>query len=127
MLQAEDVSNLVILRGAVAGELLHRDLQSGSAVVQFDVATMLTDHERTVKATVPVSWVDPSTVALAPVKEGLVVVVVGTVRRRFFRVGGSTQSRTEVVAEAVIPSRRTKQVAQVLAAASDQLRGVAAA
>jgi single-strand DNA-binding protein len=31
--------------------------------------------------------------------------VTGHVRRRFFRAGGGTQSRTEVVADAVVPVR----------------------
>jgi single-strand DNA-binding protein len=37
------------------------------------------------------------------------VVVVGRVRRRFFQAGGTTQSRTEVVAEAVVPARQAKR------------------
>jgi hypothetical protein len=36
-------------------------------------------------------------------------VVVGRVRRRFFKTPGGTQSRTEVVAEAVIPARQAKR------------------
>jgi single-strand DNA-binding protein len=35
---------------------------------------------------------------------------VGRVRRRFFRAGGYTQSRTEVVAENVLRTRQAKQV-----------------
>ena len=31
--------------------------------------------------------------------------MVGRVRRRFFRAGGVTQSRTEVVADEVVPTR----------------------
>ena len=34
------------------------------------------------------------------------VVVVGRVRRRFFRAGGATASRTEVVADRVVPARQ---------------------
>ena len=41
---------------------------------------------------------------------GVDVVVIGTVRRRFFRVGGATQSRTEIVADVVIPARRRRRV-----------------
>ena len=36
------------------------------------------------------------------------VVVVGRVRRRFFHAGGATQSRTEVVADKVLPVRSKK-------------------
>jgi hypothetical protein len=31
------------------------------------------------------------------------------VRRRFFQAGGTTQSRTEVVADAVVPARQAKR------------------
>ena len=52
------------------------------------------------------------------------------VRRRFFRAGGSTQSRTEVVADKVIPVRRAKAaeraVAEALAAAEELWFGSAA-
>jgi single-strand DNA-binding protein len=34
---------------------------------------------------------------------------VGRVRRRFFRAGGTTQSRTEVVADSVVPARQAKR------------------
>ena len=34
------------------------------------------------------------------------VLVTGRIRRRFFRAGGVTQSRTEVVATDVVPTRR---------------------
>lgn len=55
----------------------------------------------------PVVWFAPPAGAtdLEPDTE---VVVVGRVRRRFFRAAGSTQSRTEVVADKVIPARRAK-------------------
>jgi len=50
------------------------------------------------------------------------VVVTGRVRRRFYRAGGATQSRTEVVAHAVVRAgdgRRVRRlVDQALAAAS---------
>jgi hypothetical protein len=39
----------------------------------------------------------------------------GSIRRRFFRAGGATQSRTEVVAEQVIAADRRRQVIRALA------------
>jgi single-strand DNA-binding protein len=45
------------------------------------------------------------------------VVVVGRTRRRFFRAGGSTQSRTEVVAEQVVAARQAKRCRQVVVGA----------
>jgi single-strand DNA-binding protein len=48
-------------------------------------------------------------------------VVTGRVRRRFFRSGGATASRTEVVAERVIPARQVVRVAKALACVADQI------
>ena len=45
------------------------------------------------------------------------VVVVGRVRRRWFRSGGATQSRTEVLAVEVLPARSTKRVAKLVSTA----------
>ena len=45
---------------------------------------------------------------------GAEVVVTGHVRRRFFRAGGGTQSRTEVVADAVVPARSRARVRRAI-------------
>jgi single-strand DNA-binding protein len=113
-------TNLVVLRGRTANTPALRDLPSGSVVAQFDVVTPIDDRGST--SAVPVAWPDPSPSALARVGEAMDIVVVGTVRRRFFRVGGATQSRTEVVAELVIPARRRKQVDAALQTVADLLR-----
>jgi single-strand DNA-binding protein len=62
---------------------------------------------------VPVVWFDapPRAMNLDVDQE---VLVVGRVRRRFFRSGGATQSRTEVVAEEVLPTRMVKKVAAAI-------------
>jgi single-strand DNA-binding protein len=75
---------------------------------------------------VPIAWNDPTSAQLGVLIPGAEVVVVGTVRRRFFRVGGATQSRTEVVADAVIPARRHKRVSAALREAADRLLDLAA-
>jgi hypothetical protein len=49
------------------------------------------------------------------------MLVVGRVRRRFFRTGAGTQSRTEVVAEAVVNARHTKRAAAALERAQTRL------
>jgi hypothetical protein len=41
-------------------------------------------------------------------------VVVGQVRQRFFRAGGATATRTEVVAHDLAPTRRPRQVERLL-------------
>ncbi len=115
-------TNLVVLRGTVAHAPALRDLPSGSVVAQFDLITAVHQDGRVAPITVPVAWTDPSSSDLTRVGEGVAVVVVGTVRRRFFRVAGATQSRTEVVADAVVPAQRRKQVDKMLHAVADGLR-----
>ena len=115
------LSNLAVIRGSVPNDPQPRDLRSGGVVVQFDVATRVESGGREVKVSVPVAWHDPTSTQLGALVAGVDVVVVGTVRRRFFRVGGSTQSRTEVVASAVVPARRRKQVDAALRGAAERL------
>ena len=119
-------TNVVVLRGTVRGTPTSRELPSGSNVLQFDLATVVVDPGapavRSTVVSVPVAWTDPSDAA-ALVVEGSELVVTGTVRRRFFRVGGATQSRTEVVVDAVVPVRRRKQVADALAVLAARMVG----
>ncbi len=111
-------ANVAFVRGVVRAEPVTRELPAGGVVAQFDLSV------RTGSSTcsVPVAWADPSAAALAGVRDGTELLVVGSVQRRFFRVGGATQSRTEVVAESVIPVRRHKQVAAAIDAVIDALR-----
>ena len=57
-----------------------------------------------------------------PVEPGAEVVVSGRVRRRFFRAGGVTQSRTEVVADAVVATRQAKRARSLVSAAARRLQ-----
>jgi hypothetical protein len=59
--------------------------------------------------TVPVAWFDPPSGG-PELRAGDRVVVTGRVRRRFFRAGGATASRTEVLAEEVLSTRRRRAV-----------------
>ncbi len=113
------VGNLAVIRGAVPHEPHVRELAGGGVVAQFDVNTRI---DR-VNVSVPIAWNDPSPAQLGVLVAGVDVVVVGTVRRRFFRVGGATQSRTEVVADSVIPARRAKRVDAALRDVADRLIG----
>ena len=110
-------SNLVVLRGAITNGPTQRELPSGSVVTQFDLTTPLAPPEKPAAVSVPVSWPDPPPAAVKWLEPGEPMVVVGTVRRRFFRVNGATQSRTEVVAERVVPQRRAKTARQAIHAA----------
>jgi single-strand DNA-binding protein len=104
--------NLVVLRGTLAAEVRLRELPSGSALAQFDVTT----RDDTGTQSVPVAWFDPPPSA-AELEAGAELVVLGSVRRRFYRAGGATQSRTEVVADKVVPARRGRDVRRILEAA----------
>lgn len=119
--ETSSLDNLAVVRGAVPHEPQRRALPSGGVVVQFDVSTRLFAEGREVSASVPIAWNDPPEAALGAIVAGVEVVVVGTVRRRFFRVNGVTQSRTEVVAQSVLPARRRKQVAAELQHAAERL------
>jgi single-strand DNA-binding protein len=104
-------NNLVVLRGTLVADPRLRELPSGSVLSQFDVTT----RDDTGTQSVPVAWFEPPPSGV-PAVAGDDVVVIGSVRRRFFRVGGATQSRTEVIAEQVIPARRSRQVDRSLGA-----------
>ena len=108
--------NVVVLGGRLTRPAEVRTLASGERLATYEVA--VPSDERA--GSVPVVWPGPP--ASAEVfAAGLEVVVVGWVRRRFFRAGGATQSRTEVVAEAVVPARQAKRAAAVVERARGRL------
>jgi single-strand DNA-binding protein len=89
--------NVAVLRGHLSRAPEVRTLPSGDVVVAYEVTVRPSDGPA---ETVPVAWPD------APVRAQRLaadteVVVVGRVRRRFFRTGGVLASRTEVVADGV--------------------------
>jgi single-stranded DNA-binding protein len=101
-------ANLVVLVGRCAAEPTARVLATGKECLQF---TLLTIGDDLVRRSVPV------VVERAPVGvlgKGTELVVVGQVRQRFFRAGGATATRTEVVAHDLAPTRRPRQVEQLL-------------
>jgi len=54
------------------------------------------------------------------------LLAIGRVKRRFFRVGGATQSRTELVADRVLPMAPEEDVRTVLADAASKISAVIA-
>jgi single-strand DNA-binding protein len=121
--------NLVVLRGALSRPPEARELRSGDLIVSYDVTVPGRDGGPA--ESVPVVWfAPPAGAAAADLDPGTEVVVVGRVRRRFFRADGSTQSRTEVVADRVLPARRAKAaqrlVTDALAGAEEAFVGSAA-
>lgn len=109
--------NVVVLEGVLSSAPVTRQLASGSVVVSLEVTT---DIEG-VSASVPVAWFDPPTEVVWDAGQQL--VVAGTVRRRFFRSGGLTQSRTEVVATEVVEAGKRRQVQRLLRQATEKLGG----
>lgn len=105
-----DANNLAVLRGVVTSEPKVRELPSGSTVTNVEVTT----RGEGVTASVPVVVHDRP----VDISSGDEVVVVGYVHRRFFRAGGATQSRTEVVATQLVPARRTRTAQRAVAAAA---------
>ena len=101
--------NVVVLRGTLSRPSERRLLPSGSTVVAFEVTTRDGDGRA---ATVPVAWTDPP--GDCDFDTGEAVVVTGRVQRRYFRAGGATQSRTEVVADAVVAASAKRRARALL-------------
>lgn len=105
-----DVTNVVVLVGELSSAPRRRQLPSGDDLVEFDITT----RGQSGTASVPVAWLDAGAAA-DDLVAGTPVAVAGHVRRRFFRTGGATQSRTEVVATKVIVAGRAASVARLKA------------
>lgn len=71
--------NITVLHGTLSSEPKHRLLPSGDELITYEVTTELADEA----ASVPVAWLRPS--RPPAVATGDAVVVIGHVRRRFFR------------------------------------------
>jgi single-strand DNA-binding protein len=84
--------NITILSGALRADPTITELPNGSRVHNFEVLAL--DGET--RHVAPVAWHDP--VRPPRLVQGDDVVVVGVTRRRWFRAGGGSQSRTEVLA-----------------------------
>lgn len=109
--------NISVVRGFLSRSPDERILPSGDRMVSLEVSVRRPNHPT---ESVPVSWPDaPKNVSM--LEPGTEVLVLGRVRRRFFRAAGFTQSRTEVVAESVVPVRHPKKVRTVLDRAVQRL------
>ena len=103
--------NVSVLRGAVSGPPEIRALESGRKIATLAVRTRAGDGRNTsVPVTVwdPPAWIE----TLEPDDD---VLVVGRVRRRFFRTAaGTSGARTDVEAESVAPARDRRRLAAAL-------------
>lgn len=109
--------NLVVLRGVLARPASEVELPSGSRLLALEVTVRRADAPT---ETVPVSWADAPAWA-SVLDAGTEVVIMGRVRRRFFRAGGVTQSRTEVVAARIVRASARSKVAGLLREATEVL------
>ena len=94
-------SNFVVLRGLIRRDPEFRVLASGDELMSLDLTVRSGEAPA---ESVPVVWPNPAAAAVKFI-EGDDVVVVGRIRRRFFRAGGSTATRTEVHADKILSAR----------------------
>lgn len=111
------MTNIVVLRGRLTRPAAVRSLPSGDQLLALEISIQRAGERA---ETAPVVWPDaPAAATGLDVDEE--VFVLGRVRRRFFRSGGSTQSRTEVVAELVVPVAQSRRAKAALAKALTRL------
>ena len=110
-------TNLAVLVGVLSRDAEVRTLPSGDHLVALELTIRPPDGPTD---TVPVAWHRAPDEAAAW-EAGEELLVTGRVRRRYFRAGGATHSRTEVVAERVVPTRRAATVTRTLEAALGRL------
>ncbi|MDE3205303.1 MAG: hypothetical protein KGQ66_13940 [Acidobacteriota bacterium] len=111
--------NVVFLYGVLARPAQDVVLPSGSRLLSLEVTVRRPDGPA---EPVPVQWPDAPAFA-SGLDAGTEVAVLGRVRRRFFRAGGLTQSRTEVVATKVVRASAKRRVAALLEEAVAVLSG----
>jgi single-strand DNA-binding protein len=111
-------TNLSILVGTLSRQPELRDLPSGDQILTLDLTVR---PDGAPAESVPIAWF-AAPASAAAWSAGDELLVVGRIRRRFFRAGGATQSRTEVVASAAVPTRRGATAGKVLRAALDEVQ-----
>jgi single-strand DNA-binding protein len=103
--------NVAIVCGVLSSDPVTRELASGDVVLTYEVTTRVADEPA---SSVPVAWFCTASAKVPDVHKGDHVVVTGRVHRRFFRAGGRTQSRTELVADRVVAAGRRRSVVSVI-------------
>ncbi|MBO0730235.1 MAG: hypothetical protein J2P57_13325 [Acidimicrobiaceae bacterium] len=126
--------NLVVLQGRLARPAEQRLLPSGTRLVSIEITvpgppgpdqrggarsgSAVPKSRRPARAeSAPVVWFDAPGWA-GDLDADTEVLVIGRVRRRFFRTGDATQSRVEVVARHMVPATSTRRVRTALAEVS---------
>ena len=111
--------NLAVLRGEVSSPPDVRTLPSDAVLVQLQVTTRLESETLSTPIAVwnPPGWVE----TLEP---GTEIVVVGRVRRRFFRAAGATASRVELEADVVARASDRRRVRAAVRRVTAALEGL---
>lgn len=110
-------TNLSILVGTLSRAPECRELPSGDTVLSLELTVR---PEAGPAESVPAAW-SGAPARAAGWAAGEELVVIGRVRRRFFRAGGATQSRTEVVVASAVPTRRAAAARRAVGGALAQL------
>src|SRR5437660_650533 len=77
------VMNIAVIQGHLSSAPVERVLPSGTRLLTLEISTRRPGEKAD---TVPVAWHDPPT-NVVQLEPGAALMVVGRVRRRFFRVG----------------------------------------
>jgi single-strand DNA-binding protein len=113
--------NLAVLVGTLSRAPEVRTLPSGDDVLALELTVRPAEGPA---ESVPVAWLGAPAGACGW-SEGEEVLVVGRVRRRFFKSRGVTQSRTEVVASMGVPTRQAARARRLIADAEADLGALA--
>lgn len=108
--------NITVLRGTCSSPAEIRVLPSGDVLAQLHITTRVGERAVSVPVAVPnpPQWSES-------LEAGDEVVVVGHVRRRFFRAAGTTASRVEVEAEAIARARDRRRWESLMRRVTDRL------
>lgn len=112
--------NLCVLRGVVVGDPRIRDLASGETALTFDVQTTVEGRSQ---PSVPVEWTGPAAKMPKMTSEAS-VAVVGSVARRFYRSGGSIQTRVYVKPAKIVVKQNKRQIAAIVDALTASLGAI---
>ena len=113
-------ANVAIVVGTLSSDPRITDLPSGDTIVNYEISTETPDGKLSVPVQMDAAGRLPALKAADP------VVAIGPVRRRFYRAGRTTMSRTEVLA-AVVGKPGSAKVTKAIAAVSHALAHGAAA
>ena len=114
--------NQAIIRGTLSSEPELRVLASGATLATIQLTTRPAEGAAIsvpVSISEPPSWIEAS-------QPGDEVVVIGSVRRRFFRAGGATASRVEVEASHVAKATDKRALRKAVRAAQQTVDDLAA-